>query len=120
MGTGDRKIEQKEANKRQRAAASRRGRREQSGTMTLDAGKWLYLAALTHATMEQGGAVRIGKTRDGGALAVGMYCGDDYATEYIKPNEDFQDAIMEIAEAWLSDGAYSMELALRVFQQRLE
>jgi len=71
--------------------------------MTLE--HWAILTALTTALMEVDGALRIGFTRDGGALALGVYLGDDYATEYVRPTEDFWTAVEEIAAAWITDGA---------------
>lgn len=68
---------------------------------------WRAVAALTIAMADVAGAVRLGVTRDGGAYALGMYQSDDYATEYIKPTEDFRAAIGEIAAAWLPDGGDS-------------
>lgn len=59
-----------------------------------------WLLGLAIGTALAGGAARIGLTRDGGALAVGMYLGDDYATEYVKPDEDLGQAVREIAQAW--------------------
>lgn len=35
-----------------------------------------------------GGAVRFGYTRDGGAYAIGIYLGNDHFTEYVRPGED--------------------------------
>lgn len=67
---------------------------------------WLLLVALQRATMREGGAVRVGLTRDGGALSLGMYIGEDYGTEYIRPNEDVGTALLEVARAWLpSEGS---------------
>lgn len=34
------------------------------------------------------GALRFGYTRDGGAYSVGVYVGEDYFTDYIRPGED--------------------------------
>jgi hypothetical protein len=53
-----------------------------------------------------GGAVRIGFTRDGGALALGMYMGEDYATEYIRPSEDLSMIVRELSVAWGMPLAY--------------
>lgn len=59
-----------------------------------------WLLGLIIGTALVGGAVRVGLTRDGGALAVGMYLGEDRETEYITPNEDLGEAVREIALAW--------------------
>jgi hypothetical protein len=42
----------------------------------------------------KGGAIRLGYTRDGGAYAIGLYYGDDYSTQYIRPGEDFVDRVL--------------------------
>lgn len=91
-------------NKRERAKQAR-GRRKSAGqTLEWHTFAWNDFAYLAVALAAQGGAIRLGVTRDGGAWALGIYLGDDYATEYIKPNEDTGDAIAEIAEAWLGEG----------------
>lgn len=48
----------------------------------------------------KGGALRIGLTRDGGALALGMYLGELYSTEYIRPSENLAEELRKIALAW--------------------
>lgn len=59
-----------------------------------------YLIALVLGNALQGGATRVGLTRDEGALAVGIYQGDNYGTEYVRPTEDLAQAIREIALDW--------------------
>jgi hypothetical protein len=49
-----------------------------------------------------GGAVRFGYTSDGGAYAIGFYDQDDKWTEYIRPNEDVNEVISELASAWVA------------------
>lgn len=47
-----------------------------------------FKAALEIALTE-GGAIRLGLTRDGGALAVGIYgLGNEPSTEYLRPSDD--------------------------------
>lgn len=64
---------------------------------TVPADKLLHTIALL-ATL--GGALRIGATRDGGALAVGYYLDGDTWTEYVRPQEDcdayFENAIADL------------------------
>lgn len=102
--------------KRVNAAAKKRGASKRGGgnaamTVTLDGVSWVRLAALQQAAMHAGGAVRLGLTRDGGALSVGMYMGDEYGTEYIRPSEDLGEALWEIAEAWLPQGGLAYDAA---------
>lgn len=49
---------------------------------------------------KKGGALRFGYTRDGGAYAVGVYAGGDYFTDYIRPSEDIDAYLREIAGAF--------------------
>lgn len=103
MGANDRAIDER-ANKRERAKAARQSRRRLAGSADWREFDWSAAAALTMAITDEGGALRIGKTRDGGAWSFGVYKGEDYAAEYIRPNEVFVDAVREIAEAWCEDG----------------
>lgn len=109
MGTlRDQEQERKDA-KRQQAAKKRETKRRVQGSVDVTALPWLAMVALIAEMAENGGAVRVGLTRDRGALALGMYMGDDYATEYIRPNEDIEAAIHSIADVWLTDGILGLE-----------
>lgn len=91
-----------EHGKRQRARAARESKRQSlAGTFDWSPDTIIQLGALASVVSRRGGAVRIGHTRDGGALAIGMYLEDDYATEYIRPTEDLSEAVAEIVAAWL-------------------
>lgn len=107
-GPRDREQNAKDA-KRAAAQERRQTKRREQGTLDVAGLPWLELAALVAEMAETGGAVRIGLTRDRGALALGMYHGDDYATEYIRPNEDVAAAIHGIADVWLPDGLLGLE-----------
>lgn len=92
-----------------------RGRRANGGVVDgyqLTFLDWLQVQALTRCVVKQGGAVRVGLTRDGGALALGIYVDQDYGTEYVRPTEDLGEALSDIAQAWLKDGAASFSEAL--------
>lgn len=117
MGTLERAAEEKRANKRDRAKQQRGRRAANSGGFNLRGQDWRAIAAAIVAFAEAGGALRIGLTRDGGACAVGCYFGDDYATEYIRPNEDFVQALAEIAEAWLPDNGLAYHQACNEFER---
>lgn len=66
----------------------------------VDAIKLLHLVAIVASC---GGAVRVGATRDGGAMAVGFYIDGDSWTEYVRPGEDI-DAFLEGAmQDWLGE-----------------
>lgn len=58
------------------------------------------ILALITAVSTTGGAVRFGYTRDGGAYAVGFYGDGEPYTEYIRPNEDVDAALLAMLELW--------------------
>lgn len=103
MAGVERAEENRKASRRDKSKEQRARRASSAGKLDLRLVNWVALASLNIAFAEEGGAIRVGYTRDGGALAIGCYMGDDYATEYIRPSEDFDLAILEIAEAWLAD-----------------
>lgn len=103
MGQAERRAEDARQSRRERAREGRQRRATNAAKASIRGGDWVAIAALITAFAEEGGAVRLGYTRDGGALAVGCYLGDDYATEYVRPNEDIRAALTEIAEAWLAE-----------------
>lgn len=90
---------------RGKAKELRQSRRQQAKPLEINEFDWESLVSLIMTAAGAGGAVRIGLTRDGGAWAIGMYMEDDYATEYIRPGEDCQAALDEIARVWLPMGA---------------
>lgn len=49
---------------------------------------------------EQGGAVRFGLTRDGGAYAIGIYDNGEHETEYLKPSDDLRLYLVDLAAAF--------------------
>ena len=102
MGVNDRETD-KRVSKRDKAKAARSRRASASQEADYRTTDWICTVALVDALVSEGGALRLGVTRDGGAYALGVYLGDDYATEYIKPAEVWEDAIDEIARAWLPD-----------------
>jgi len=48
----------------------------------------------------QGGALRFGYTRDGGAYAIGILGDGEPYTEYVKPNEDINEYLRGLNERW--------------------
>lgn len=121
MGMNDRDNERK-LNKRERAKAGRSRRASSGGNTSWEQFQWPCFIALAEELVKVGGAVRLGATRDGGAWALGIYVGDDYATEYVRPAEDFETALAEIVVAWCGDAAGSVwwerVLALRAAAAR--
>lgn len=45
-----------------------------------------------------GGALRFGYTRDGGAYAIGIYLDGDSETEYVRPDEDIDQWLIDLAD----------------------
>jgi hypothetical protein len=87
-------------NRRAKQKETRRGRAVAAGKASWEAvAAPPYIAAIIVAS-ESAGALRLGVTRDGGAFAVGCYAGEDYKTEYIRPDEDWEQAWYDIVEAW--------------------
>lgn len=48
----------------------------------------------------QGGAVRLGYTRDGGAYAIGILGDGEPYTEYVKPSESIDEYLRSLGERW--------------------
>lgn len=46
----------------------------------------------------KGGAIRFGYTRDGGAYAIGLYMGGQGDTIYVRPSEDIDRYLSDLAE----------------------
>jgi len=103
MGINDRANDAKQ-NKRDKAKAARSRRADNGGAADYASVDWLPIVALVEALAAAQGAVRLGYTRDGAAYAIGCYQADDYATEYVRPAENWEAAITDIAEAWCPDG----------------
>lgn len=53
---------------------------------------------LVCAVASQGGAVRYGYTRDGGAYSIGIYMGEDSKTYYCNEAEGINEQLTELAE----------------------
>lgn len=94
------------ANRRAKQKASRRGRAAAAGSVSWSTADLTPVIAALIVATEGAGALRLGLTRDGGAFAIGVYAGDDYATEYIRPNEDWNTAWYEIVEGWFPDALH--------------
>jgi hypothetical protein len=61
---------------------------------SLEGTEWL-LGMIIGAAL-QGHAIRVGLTRDMGALAIGVYKGGEAHTEYIRPTETLENEVREI------------------------
>ena len=100
MSKSDEQIE-KESDRKQRAA-TRKGAYATKGTPGIVA-DWTgvdstLVTRLAAAIGRDGGAVRLGYTRDGGAYAIGLYNGDDRQTVYVSPNDDIDGELRRMCE----------------------
>jgi len=100
VGIEDNAKSERQANKREKSKQARGRRAQSAGSVNWAEFGWGDVIAATETLCGAGGALRIGTTRDGGAWALGVYLGTDYATEYIRPTEDFSEAVREIIVAW--------------------
>jgi hypothetical protein len=65
----------------------------------------LVLQALISAVTAQGGAVRFGYSRDGGAYSVGILGDGDPYTEWIRPTENLDMVLADIARGWTGEAS---------------
>lgn len=49
-------------------------------------------------TAANGGALRLGYTRDGGAYAIGIYMDGESETEYVRPDENIDQWLLDLAD----------------------
>lgn len=63
----------------------------------------LALQTLIAAVTAQGGAVRFGYSRDGGAYSLGILGDGDPYTEWIRPHEDVNAVLAEITRSWTGE-----------------
>lgn len=63
--------------------------------------------AAVDLALSEGGAIRLGLTRDGGALAVGIYgLGGEPTTEYLRPSDDADAFWDELYHAFKGDSDF--------------
>jgi hypothetical protein len=84
-------LKQQQYKRRQR---SRHG--EPADWSTQDGQKLIELVATIAAS---GGAIRFGYTRDGGAFAIGIYGDGEPYTEYLRPGEDIEALLRDVADS---------------------
>lgn len=80
-----------------RLRAKRQGRQPSGAANWGDANPAAVVNAIAW-TAANGGALRFGYTRDGGAYAIGIYMSDQANTEYVRPNEDIDRYLSDLAE----------------------
>lgn len=89
-------------NEQEREGDGKRPRRRRQSRETADyaaANAELLQRAIASVAL-QGGALRLGYTSDGGAYAIGVYGDGDPYTDYVKPSENIDDYLADLAEAW--------------------
>lgn len=87
--TGDQRLNELRAKRNRNAPTETANWGDVSGKVVVEAIAW---AAAT------GGALRFGYTRDAGAYAIGIYTGQEHHTEYVRPSEDIERYLVELAE----------------------
>lgn len=85
---------------------SRASRRKQRGHVEpaswLNADAELIRQAIVAVTLE-GGAIRFGYTRQGGAFAIGFLGDGEPYTDYVRPTDDIDNYLKETILAWTDD-----------------
>lgn len=100
MSKSDAQI-QRESDKRIAAAAKKAlptNSRKGGGVADWSNASPTLLAALVCAVAVEGGAVRFGYTRDGGAYSIGLYLGSDSKTYYCNDAEGIDEQLTELIE----------------------
>lgn len=81
---------------------------------------WGKVGRSIAAVAGHGGAIRLGYSRDGGAYAVGVYGdGDTPYTEYVRPDEDFEAYMAELAEAFNDEAEERAQAQVKLRQAKL-
>lgn len=80
---------------------SKRVKRKSEGIADWESANPRLLQLAIAKVAASGGCLRIGYTRDGGAYAIGVY-GDTPQpyTDYVRPEEEIDDYLSAIIEAW--------------------
>lgn len=95
------KQERKDARKSKAAQPERRVRREDTRGADWGEADPAILAYCIGVVAKQGGALRFGYSRDGGAFSIGIYGdGEQPYTEYVRPSESIDGFLRELAAQW--------------------
>jgi len=100
MSKSDEQIEKQDAAKQRRAAAKSLPPDKRKGGTVAD---WAnaepeLVLQLVCSVGREGGAVRLGYTKDGGAYSIGIYLGADSKTYYCNEAEGINDKVRELKE----------------------
>ena len=100
MAKSDEQIEQQDAKRGRKDASKNLPPTARKGSATAD---WANanpeaLLRLVCLVAVEGGAVRYGYTRDGGAYSIGIYMGPDSKTYYCNEMDGINDKLRELAD----------------------
>lgn len=100
MGVNDRAQNRKDD---KRHAADEKRKRRDHNRSSGGAADWsgvdaTALAKAVAAVARNGGALRLGYTRDGGAYSIGIYGDGEPFTEYVSPNDDIDGYLRGVIE----------------------
>lgn len=104
MSKSDEQIE-KESTRKQTAASKKAlptGKRNGRAVADWAVANPALLLSLVCAVGMEGGAVRFGYTRDGGAYSIGLYLGSDSKTYYCNESEGIDEQLTELIEEFTS------------------
>lgn len=99
MGTmDDRKLQQRDRKSAAKQERIRKQSERRESPADWAAADPYALQMAVCAVAARGGALRLGYTRDGGAYAIGIYGDGDPYTEYVKPGEDLDGYLRNLAD----------------------
>lgn len=98
----DRELSRRTKNRRSAQNAQKRGVRSQQARAEAnwEAVDGDVLKSVIELVADTDGALRFGRSRDGGAYSVGVYGDGEPYTEYIPGTEDITTYLQELAEYW--------------------
>jgi hypothetical protein len=107
-------IEEREAGRLQRLEAIRAlasgGKATPVSRVSWKSCDHRVLLRLLDDAIGAGGCVRLGATRDGGAWSIGVYCGDEYFTQYVR-EEGQLDGTLEDLSLYFTDAGNRLRTA---------
>jgi hypothetical protein len=100
MTKSDEQIERESANRQKRAAKAALPpvNHSKNGVADWNNADCQLVLALVCIVSSNGGAVRYGYTRDGGAYSIGMYLEDDSKTYYCNEKDGINETLSELIE----------------------
>ena len=97
----NKRMEDRDARKARQNEPTKRVKRDDTRGADWGEANPALIAHCVIVVAQQGGALRFGYSRDGGAFSVGVYGdGDAPYTEYIRPSEDIDAYLRALASQW--------------------